>query len=58
MWLSGVRQKQTDLLHVGLNAPNEERVGYTQSGHESVEGVLGRRRKKIKKYFCISFVRQ
>ncbi len=42
MQLSGVRRKQTDLLHVGLNAPNEERVGYTQSGHESVEGVLGR----------------
>ena len=42
-----MRQKQADLFHVGLNAADEERVGYTQSGHERMEGVLKRRRKKI-----------
>lgn len=30
---TGVRQKHTDLFHVGLNAANEEGVGHTQSGH-------------------------
>lgn len=43
----GVTLKQADLFHVGLNAADEERVGYTQSGHESMEGVLKRQRKKI-----------
>lgn len=39
---------KTDLFHVGLYTANEERVGHTQSGHESMEGVL-RKRKTIKK---------
>lgn len=40
-----VGQKQSDLLHVGFNAADEERVGSAQSGHEGVEGVLRRRRR-------------
>lgn len=35
---------QANLLHVGLYAADEERVGHTESGHESMEGVLGRRK--------------
>lgn len=31
---------QANLFHVGLYAADEERVGHTEGGHESVEGVL------------------
>lgn len=30
---TGMRQKHTDLFHVGFNAANEEGVGNTQRGH-------------------------
>lgn len=36
---------QANLFHVGLYAADEERVGHTESGHESMEGVLGRRKE-------------
>lgn len=38
--------QQSDLLHVGFNAADEERVGSAQSGHEGVQGVLRRRRRE------------
>lgn len=34
---------QANLFHVGLYAADEERVGHTESGHESMEGVLGKK---------------
>lgn len=33
-------ETDTDLVHVGLNAADEERVRNAQSGHKSMEGVL------------------
>ena len=48
-------QKQTDLFHVGLNAADEERVRYTQSGHERMKGVLRRQRKENNQMFVHFF---
>lgn len=36
---------QANLFHVGFYAADEERVGHAESGHESMEGVLGKKEK-------------
>lgn len=49
LWMSSRRLlevwDQANLLHVGFYAADEERVGHAESGHESMEGVLGRRKE-------------
>lgn len=38
----------THLLHVGLDAADEEGVGDAEGGHQSMQGVLGDGSDKVK----------